>query len=203
MLRLERERNSKTLGVKLRKKNPLWSRDLAIALGIALFLHLSSTILFRIKAPWHESSQSSRKVQVVTDKISSKTPLSLDLSRDKIALTKPPVREYPKWETPLTTPESHLTLEPVNRKHHFVEAYLRGPFPKKMVNLPRGLQADDEVQVILSLRSSLDGKLFWYEWIKKSPFSDFNKLIENWIKTISFSSEAAFETQILEVNYHP
>ena len=202
MLRLERARHSKVLGIKLRKKEPLWTKELWIAAAAALLFHLAFPFLFSIKALTHEASPLQPKVPVAADRPLSTAPLTLTLDpTHPTGFQPPPSPPFPNLSR-ASTSDLLRPLDGKKRGNSF-SAYLRGPYPKQILDKPLLPEIEEEALLLISLRSDNSGRLFWYEWLRKSDYPALNRAVETWIKTLPFDAEGAFETQILEVHLIP
>lgn len=201
MLKFERTPYSKTLGIKLRNKNSLWSREFLIALSIGLFLHLAFPLLFKIKEIAPLNNFTLPTIKVKTEAFSG--PVVLETQETFASLfTPPPSPELSHLVFKKHAPESYINFATIKKTAPQLSAYLRGENAQKL--WPTFLLDDKlegEFLAEISLRSDQKGKLFWFDWIKKPGKAEIVKKIESWIKTLTFPESAAFIDQKLEIHY--
>jgi len=200
MLRFERNPYSKTLGLKLREKNSLWSHEFILALLFALALHFSFPFLFKIKSLTSPQVFTLPKIKVVTE--SHAGPLLLDIKQTaEFGFDPPPGIQISPLIIKTISPFSLIQLDR-NQVHAKLSAYIRGEYPQKL-DLEKILVINNEKEFFaeINIRTDQQGKLFWYDWLKKPQNLEITKNIEALIKTLTFDKKSAFLPQTLEIHF--
>lgn len=195
MLRLERRSEkrsrSKTLGITLRSKNPFWTRELALAGGIAFFFHLGLGVLFSIGALHWESPSVLPSVAVSTERVMR--PIDLSLVDPLLKSLEPP----PRLVSPILPLEAEFPISLDGPKVFKTRAFIRGPYPQEL-SLPDIYPTIPE-NARISIRSDNHGRIFWFAWLEKTTSESLNHTLEVWLKTLTLLPENAFQATILEI----
>ena len=199
MLRFEKNVRTKSVGIHLRKKTPLWTQELIWAAGLAIAFHLSAILLFRIQANPFEIFAPIPKITVTAEKIQSGRPIDFSLSEPLVKELDPPPRPaLPPLASLRLKPKLPITLDLPKKTLH--SAYVRGPFPEE---LPFNYAEPHTDSARLSIRSDHEGKIFWYEWLDPPSHKGFKAYLESWLGQIRLKPENAFQATLIEVHLSP
>lgn len=204
MLKFEKIPRSKAIGLTLRKKTARWTKELGFALlGVTLF-HVAFYFIFSIKTPLPDKETLNlQEIAVVFE--SSYLAKEVDLTLPQpffLTLDPPPVSQIPSLIAHRKPLQEELYLGPKPLQKGISEAYVRGPFAQA-VPAPVLEKLPSPEEALLSIRSDTKGKIFWFEWLKKTSNPDIDRALEKWVKGLQLSVEAAFSPQTLELRLHP
>ena len=199
MLRFEKNDRSKSIGIHLRKKTRLWTRELVCAAGMAIAFHFSAILLFRIKSIPFEILAPTPKIVVTAEKSQSGRPIDFSLSESLVKELNPPPRPaLPPLASLHLKPKLPITLDLPKKTLH--SAYVRGPFPEE---IPFNYSESHTDSARLSIRSDHEGKIFWYEWLDPPSHKGFKAYLESWLGQIRLKPENALQAILIEVHLSP
>lgn len=199
MLHFEKNISNK-IGLKLRAQGFLLKKELLVAFGIALGLHLMAPFLFTIQKSAPPSIFKSEKIVTYTEKGLFQVALNLDPEKGAL-IELPPRHPFPYKDRQFLLEDIEANLTP--QKSSFKSAAYIKASTSYTLELPPSIYSEKEEPLSMTLRSDEQGKLFWFEWIQKSSLSDLNKAIEEWVKTLTLKRDDAFIQQTLELHLYP